>query len=130
MSKIIRASKKLYFSKLFNKHKNDLKYTWTLLNGLINSKINIHNLIEPEVNNKIITHGVVAEAFNYNFSNVGPNLKNEINPVNVSFTEYLLSSVQTSMYMTICTPSEVFNIIKNMKVTRNNVSKLGSITLK
>ena len=34
------------------------------------------------------------------------------------------------MYMTTCTPSEVFNIIKNMKITRNNVSKLGSITLK
>ena len=62
LSKIIRASKKLYFSKLFNKHKNDLKYTWTLLNRLINSKINIHNLIELEVNNKIISNNLLHTA--------------------------------------------------------------------
>lgn len=130
LNSTIRASKKMYYSDCFSRNETNLKCTWNLINKLINSKIKVHKLIELEIENKLICHHNVAEAFNKYFANVGPNLKNKIEKMDTTYLDYLPPSLKSSIFLTNSTPSEVSKIICGIKSTRNTVNKIGSKTLK
>ena len=92
VKKFIRNAKKTYYQNRFEKCKNDIKQTWCTIKEVINrtsKKLEFpdHFLID----NKLITDtSVIANKFNYFFTNVGPKLVAEItNTDNANFMDYL-----------------------------------------
>ncbi len=84
LTNLIRVSKKNYFSNLLDDHKNNLKQTWKILNGLLGRDrkksfpdcFNINGTVTSD--SKIIANG-----FNHFFINIGPRLSNNIPVMNV-----------------------------------------------
>ena len=80
LTNIIRTSKKDYFHKLLDQHRNNIKETWKILNGLIKKSTRnaeYPNFFKKEEN--IIDNEMeIANEFNTFFVNVGPKLAGEI----------------------------------------------------
>ena len=65
LTSLLRLSKKLYYSNKINNNKNNIKYTWSIINNLINP-----NLGKKDNN----SNSPNANEFNTFFSNIGINL--------------------------------------------------------
>ena len=90
----------MYYSDYFSRNENNLKYMWHLINKLINSKIKVQKLIELEIDNKLVCHQDVAEAFDKYFVKTGPNLKNKIEKMDTSYADYLPPSLRQHLLKT------------------------------
>ncbi len=93
IKKLIRETKKSYYSELFKKLKSDIKATWKTIKEILNrskNKSSFPSFFRDE-NNKVITDKVeIANKFNYFFSTVGSKLaKNIKTPNGKSFKDYL-----------------------------------------
>ena len=88
----IYIQKKLHFSKLILKYKNNIKKTWQIIKEAIGKeKCNQHRFPTKIVVDKesITNIHSIAENFNKFFTEIGPNLANKINPSRKHFHEYL-----------------------------------------
>ena len=73
--KIMKLSKKQYYSDCFQKLEGDIKGTWHLLKNIMNKNHNPDSINEILVNGvKITDPNQIADNFNDFFVNVGPNL--------------------------------------------------------
>ena len=89
---IKKRSKKLYFSKLILKYKNNIKKTWHVIKEAIGKeKYKQQNLPKKIlVDKKSITETEsIAESFNKYFTQIGPNLAKDIDTSTKSFDEYI-----------------------------------------
>ena len=86
---IKKRSKKLYFSKLILKYKNNIKKTWQEAIG--KEKCKQQNLPKKILVDKIsITETEsIAESFNKYFTQIGPKLAKDIGTSTKSFNEYI-----------------------------------------
>ncbi len=92
LNKLKKIYKTNYYKAQFDKHKNNLKFTWNPIGSLIQRKWK--GLQHPS---RLINNGKtfsseydIANEFNQYFINVGPNLANSISPTNESPTRYTL----------------------------------------
>ena len=76
----IRAAKKSYYSKQFDKYKNDIKSTWTTIKEILNRKKSASELPQYFLfdNQKITDEKEIANSFNKFFTDIGPSLSKEI----------------------------------------------------
>ena len=79
---IKKRSKKLYFSKLILKYKNNIKKTWQVIKEAIGKEKYTQHL--PK---KILES--IAESFNKYFTQIGPKLAKDIGTSTKSFNEYI-----------------------------------------
>ena len=89
---IKKRSKKLHFSKLIVKYKDNIKKTWSVIKEVIGKeKIQQQNFPQKIcIGNKEITDlKTIAEKFNKFFTEIGPNLAKDIEPSSVTFDNYL-----------------------------------------
>ena len=69
LTSLLRLSEKLYYSNKINNNKNIIKYTWSIINNLINPNLG------KKGNN---SNSPNANEFNTFFSNIGINLSEKI----------------------------------------------------
>ena len=76
----IQSAKKSYYTSCFTKYKNDIKNTWVTINGIINKSTKSHSIPDFFIhNNEIITDKqIIANRFNSFFTNIGPELAQNI----------------------------------------------------
>ena len=114
----LRMAKKLYWSKVFEATRNDMKQTWHNINYLLNKK-----KCKKDLPNKILVNGIevtdeteIANTFNHHYVEIGPKLANSIVDMPGSHLDYLHNlNYPNSFYLEPCTPTEINNIIKDLK---------------
>ena len=128
--KIIRKSKTLYYNKIFDKHRNNMRATWNLINKIINSNRKVNKYVHLELNGNPIELNKVADNFNEYFVNLGPNLSNNIISNGSQFTDFLSDHITSSIFISPTTNSEVIKVINSLKNTKSSINKYGSKILK
>ena len=114
----IRNAKKIYYFKCFERFKNDMKKTWSMIKEVINKSKNKQDfpkyfLINEEQISDPLT---IANRFNEYFVNIGPNLANRITaPSNTSYKDYLTDDIRTSFRFSVVTNVEVSKAIDSLK---------------
>ena len=113
---LIRKSKKLHLSdKLFRNRKNPKK-TWEIFNEAISKKKPNTKISEIESGN--VTHvddSIIAEEFNKFFVNIGQNIANSIENVNIKPEDYLTFNDDTpSLKFDKIGPIYICDILKSM----------------
>ena len=130
LSRVIRSSKRIYYCNFFDRHKNNMKSTWCMINKIINSKYKPKKYVEIQLNNELIDNEVLPSVFNDYFANIGLNLKSKINSHDNVFTDFLPAPLRSSVFISPTTIDEVNKTISSIKSTKNTINKFGSCALK
>lgn len=134
MTSILRKSEKIYYNELLNKHKNDVKFTWKILNEIMRKSHLTSNYPETfDYNGNILRKtGDIANGFNQFFTNVGPSLARNIPNIREgNVCDYLFNRNEHSMFLTEVTDNEVINLVKNCKSkTSKDCEDISMILLK
>ena len=100
LTSVIRLARKTYYSNEMKKNKNNTNSVWKLINTLIggkNSKIdNTDTFCHNDIQYRPTNPTEVCNSFNNYFTNIGPNLAEQINTRNGHFTQYLSPGVPTA----------------------------------
>ena len=109
----------MHYNMLLEKHKNDIKSTWRVLNNVIKKSVNETCFPKEFVlNNKIMSEKLeIANKFNEFFVNVGPNLaKNiEVCDRNIDVLNYLQNRNSMSMFLKSVSEGEVIKVVNSFK---------------
>ena len=100
MISVLRMSKQEYYTKILNKHKNNIKETWNILRNVPGSSTANTFPNSFVIDNKLISNeNDIVNDFNNFFTNIGPDLaKNISNTSNKHFIDYLGTSVTESIF--------------------------------
>ena len=72
LRKIIRKAKHDYYTNIFNRHKNDIKKTWLLINETLNRNLKKQSTHEFLIIGKMISDPIIiANKFNQYFAHIG-----------------------------------------------------------
>ena len=118
---LIKKSKNNYYKYFFESNKLNLKNVWKGINSIINNKSK--NSPSPTCiidNNKTITDPKqIANSFNNFFTNVSEKIQSKIRPSNQHFSNYLKNACNSSLFIKPTTPSEVMDLISNLKIGKS-----------
>ena len=115
LTKILRSCEKMYYDKILEQQKKDIKGTWNILNKIIGKKKSNHSY--PDIfthnNKKYTSKRDISNGFNHFFVNVGSDLaKNITSPNNVSIEDYLQEKEVNSIFLKPTCEDEVLKIVK------------------
>ena len=119
----LRNAKRSYFNKLFDKHKSDIKRTWTIINSSIKPGRKHASIKKIVCNNQMLEdESQIAEALNEHFSSIGLKLSSKLpsTPQN-SYSAFLPPSIQNSFYLSPANDHDVKQIISNLKNKKGNI---------
>lgn len=89
-NRLIKASKKLYFNRGFEKAKRDPRRTWSLVREALNTNQKQQTVEKIVTNNGVVTsHTEMAEAFNDFFVSAGQNVANSVPPTSTLVEDFL-----------------------------------------
>jgi len=87
-NKMLRASKKLYFTQELEANVNNLKKTWSLLNEALCKKKSNKSCVSLTINGNAITDPkLIADRFNHFFTSVAEKIASKINPSDSKMAE-------------------------------------------
>lgn len=91
LKRAIKAAKKDYYDDCFQKHRTDLRKTWTTLNEVLNRGKKSSSVPEKIIiDGKSVTSAVeIANEFNRYFTEIGPTLASQIIQPQANFADYL-----------------------------------------
>ena len=118
---IKKPSKKLYFSKLILKYKNNIKKTWHIIKEVIGKeKYKQQNLPKKILVDKKSTTETksIAENFNKYFTQIGPNLAKDIDTSTKSFNEYIKKH-DTTLPEKVISVNEFKDIFFSLKINKS-----------
>ena len=118
MQRTIRLAKFDYYGSQFEKHRNDIKRTWTAVNDILNRTKKSTDFPKYFLVNgqKITDAKSIADKFNSYFANVGYNLSKNIRSLSgKSIHNFLTKPISTSFSFSATSTSEVLKIIKELK---------------
>ena len=112
--------KQNYYRDLFDKYKYDIRKTWGIIQTIINKNNDKSNIADSvRINNKEINNPAdIANSFCDYFTNVGPQLSNQIPQSRHIYVQYLNKQNITSsrsLYLTPTDSNEISRIIKLLK---------------
>ena len=129
LQKILRDEKKAHYSSLIIQNRSCMRKTWDVIRGLIGVK-------QKKISNEFIINNThvsdptaISNAFNDYFVNVGPTLASRISPTPVDQTELPPLNPHT-MFISDVTPTEVNNVINNLKNSSAGVDCIKPKALK
>ena len=115
LNHLLRIAERRYYKELIEKHKSNLKKTWTVIKSIINKAKYKPSCKKFKHNGEIIEDGnLIANHFNDFYVNVGSNLAKKIPKCNKSHTEYL-KKCDSTFNPTEVSESEVCKIISGFK---------------
>ena len=148
LQKLIRKTKKEYYSNQFTKFSNDCKNTWKLLNQVAGRKAIkaalpsffkqvVQGPKEQDKQNEPLeiyftTDGSIAEEFNTYFANVGPDLYKKIQYNGTKSVNSFLSNIINSRFeFQLVTDEEILDFIGTLEPkTSSGFDNLSAKTLK
>ena len=133
--------KKYYYNKEFNEHKGNLRYSWKLINEVINKGTFKTELPDHfNENDRLITNrSEISNKFNEYFINIGPKLADKIQGNKINFITFLGERSVNSIFLDAVTEKEVENEINNLngnkscghdEIPPNLVKKISTFTVK
>ena len=115
LRKSIRKAKRDYYTSIFNRHENDIRKMWGLLNETLNRNIRKQSTHEFSLNNKTTSDPeVIANEFNQYFANIGSKLAENI-PAAPRFDSYLNNPAETVFSFNLISEHNISNVIKKLK---------------
>jgi len=115
LRKSIREAKRLYYMRIFQMCRNDMKKTWSIINDTLNNNQNHNQASEFVIDNKVITdHDEIANGFNTYFVNIGRSLAESIQPLH-SYSEYIGIQTNSRLAFHIVDENHVIKIIDKLK---------------
>ena len=132
LNKLKRSQKAKYFCEEIEKHKSNVKETWSVLNkamGLTRKKENFPSYVT--IGNKNVTDKAeIADEFNHFFINICEDLTKNLPQTSKSFKSYI-NPVQNSLFLDEITLSEIISIVDNLKPkTSSGYDEVSSRLLK
>ena len=117
------VSKKVYYCKLFNLHRNNLKATWKLIGTLIKRKTKGQaSLSRIIMNNKTFTNKLdIAEQFNKYFISIGPSLASTIDHYDEEPTKYINKSTVSSFITSPVETTQVCRLFQNLNENKTSL---------
>lgn len=122
---ILRAAESSYYENIFDCHKNDSKSIWKQINTICSfskkNKSSHFSITKLTINGSTITNPeCIADEMNDYFCNVGSNIGSKIQPPAVTHSHYLHNSVNSSFYYDEIIPTEISNVIANLKKKKSS----------
>ena len=117
LTTILRNCERNYYSNLLEKHKNNVKETWKVLNSVINkTKSNDSNFPDTfqDGDKTLCDKSKIAEGFYKFFVGIVPSLASNIPSCNGKIQDYLDESNKYSMYLLETSESEIFDIVQSL----------------
>ena len=118
VTKLLRDSKKNYYTNLFFESRNNSTKTWETINNLLGKKTNtgptLPDKLINEVGIEISDPKTIVDSFNDFFTNIGPNLSRQVCPTPKKFSEFLAQPLNKSFFLTPTSYEEVFNLINSL----------------
>ena len=112
-NKLIRQAKVNYFCEMLERHKNDLKQSWKILNEAMGRKqknqTSPRNIIIDGVN--VSDQNKIASYFNEYFVNIGSNIAKNIPNTLRTYTDFMPTANTHSMFINPVQTSEIKSII-------------------
>ena len=120
LTKIIRASKTLYFKNYFEANRTNLRETWKGIRSLISCKGKNQPAPSSLIINKNIVNDplAIANCFNDYFGKIAIDTKSTIRPVNKSFKDFLGTPNQSSLFLSPTNALEVGKVIQSLNVNK------------
>ena len=111
----LKEKKEAYYSSVFERHKNNLKQIWKIVNNLFGKK-KLDPCSTLKINNQLTSDAAtIANHFNLHFAEVGTKLVNNLPPTSHNFKEYLPLPSSNSLYFNPTSPLEIKRIITDLK---------------
>ena len=117
LQKSKRIAKIMYYQKQFERYKSDMRKTWATINEIISKKLKKTGFPKHFLDNdRIITDDKdIANCFNNFFTNIGPNLAQDIpSPPNKAYTDFLKDKITHSFNFSTVSPDQVLKIINKL----------------
>uniref|UniRef100_UPI000521885F uncharacterized protein LOC104265527 n=1 Tax=Ciona intestinalis TaxID=7719 RepID=UPI000521885F len=107
--------KREHYRKLFSANRLNMKATWKSINSLL-GKIKTQYTKAFVIDGKPTTDPlIISNKFNDHFFNIAADLVKQIPPTNTHHTHYLSQKSQNSIFICPTTPTEIKNIIMDLK---------------
>ena len=120
LTKLIRTSRKLYFSDKINKAGSNTNATWKVIKEVMGTKT------DPPPTDNITLNGTkidqpnqCANSFNSFFTNIGPELARKITSPDTHFTNYLSKRTKYFFFLNPTNPTEIINITQSLKTSKS-----------
>ena len=111
----IKEAKRLYYIKVFNMYKNDIKQTWAIIKDTLQNKAREELPNKYLLNDRTLTNmDEIANEFNKYFINIGRLLSEQINSGHSS-DEYLNDKTELVFNFTPVIEDYIANVISNLK---------------
>ena len=120
LTKIIRISRKLYFSRRLESLSSNTNATWKVLKevmGIKTDPLPKEDLILK--GDKIADSDDIPKAFNSFFTNVGPQLASKIDNTTIPFNNFLPERNPQSLFLKPTNANEIINITKSLKASKS-----------
>lgn len=132
LDKIIKKSKKDYFSMKFNKCRNDVKRTWKIINDILSkSHKKSDNIVLQDVDGVEIGDPFeVANAFCDHFSTIASRLDSNIPMTATDPMDYMPDPVSTTFIPTPASTNEVTKLILSLPDKHCNVNAIPIFIIK
>ena len=135
-NKHIDIAKTHYYKKQFDKHQDNSKKQWQIINGQLNrNKKKTEHMRLKDTDGTILStdKAVAVQRFNSYFSSIAANIKSQISPRQTfdpgGFQSHLGNSCTNSLYIKPTEPAEIQNIIKSLKNKATLDSKIESLKI-
>ena len=115
----LKKAKKDYYDAEFQKHKNDMKQTWKLINNVINkrkNKVTIIKKIKCENGDYVTDQEQICNILNSHFVKNGPTLARKIPDTKISETKFLKHPILSSLFMSPTDINEIERFIDKLKL--------------
>ena len=90
-------AKRDYYTNCVDRNRNNTKQMWKHINQLVNKNSRSTNISVLQIDEQVITESeTIADLFNEYFTDIGPNLSNQITETNTDFKRYMKYKTQIS----------------------------------
>ena len=116
VNSLIKQKKNKYYREKLKNCSNDIKKTWGIINEILHRKSDKQTSTSFNINNKLVDDPtIIAHAFNDYYVNVGSNLAQSIEAVNISFEQYLGENSNTQLTFKLVNCNDILAIVKDLK---------------
>ena len=118
LKNLLFKARSIYYKNLLDGCINSTKNVWKCLNSLTSSKCktNSQKITKIVHNNQVFSNeSTIPDAFNNYFIGISHDLRKSIPSVSTNYKSFLKSSMNNSFFCMNSTPSEIIDIINNIK---------------
>lgn len=116
LTQVIRAAKCNYYLNIFYNFRNNTKKVWKTINEIKGNTSIKSNTKTLHYNNTVFDNPKdISEAFSKYFSNIAPQLDNNLPQSNNNLHDYLQGDYPNSMLLPILTQQDIQSVIKKLK---------------